>query len=101
MGFAAADVTQSLGHVANRAISPAGEWDLIVFSYVLDENAQGVRDSDFAMLRGLFASMRPGACCIVLDASEKLHYALLDLARSCGLQASQSMRPHTVGRSAL
>lgn len=99
--FATADVTQSLDHAANRAISPAAEWDLIVFSYVLAENARGVRDGDFAMLRGLFANMRPGACCMVLDASEQLHEDLLNLARSYGLQASQLTRSYTAGRSCL
>lgn len=101
MWFDTADVRLSLDHPANRAIMPGADWDLTVFSYVLAENAQGVRDNDFAMLRGLFAVMRPGACCMVLDASEKLHDDLLNLAQRYGLEASQCIRPHMAGRSAL
>merc|ERR1712050_605673 len=83
-----ADVTQPLDSPANEALLPAAQWDLLVFSYVLAENMRALRAGGYeALLRGLLASLRLGACCLVLDSSSSFHEELKQLAAELGLRA--------------
>ena len=43
------------------------------FSFVLVENSRSLQENDYCFLHDVFAKLRFGACCVVLDSSQKLH----------------------------
>lgn len=94
--FGEADVTLPLSNAANKALLPASTWDIVLFSYVLVENAQSLHAGGYCLLKDLFSGLKLGACCIIVDSSTKLQQDIECLGDGCGMRAlhlAKSARP--------
>ena len=89
ISFSRCDVVAPLEAEVNRSLEAAARnFDLFFYMYVLVENAQGLKSSDFAHLRSTFQAAKAGAVFVFMDSSFKMWDAIkLIAAETRGAEA--------------
>lgn len=84
--FGCADITQNLESESNKSLHSSEAWDIVVFSFVLVENAVALQTNQYIFLHDLFGKLCHGSCCLILDSSRKLHEQIISIGQEHGLE---------------